>query len=241
MGAPKRSWANLGAACGARLELLTLCLGLVLCSCGGSQNSSQPPAPDFSLSLSPIFASAVIGNATSPISVSAVPQNFNGTINVTFQGLRQGVDITSGFSFSLKPGISLFFMFSVSVSAPVGEFPITLAANSGVLTHSVQLVLTTEPLVSVRTYQSGSLLLIESDSSPGIARVGLETTWGGSIVEVSLVGTNFVNRSDTGREVQAAQYDGNAQYDACAGCTGIFGWNPVQGGDKYSHGSPLLA
>lgn len=227
---------------GVRLELLTLCLGVFLGSCGGSQNSSQPPAPDFSLSLSAIFASAVIGNTTSPISVSALPQNgFNGTINVTLQGLPPGVDITSGSSFSLKPGISQSFMFSVSDSAPVGEFPITLAANSGALIHSIQLVLTTEPVVSIRTYQSGSLLLIESDSSPGIARVGLETTWGGSIVEVSLAGTNFVNRSDTGREVQAAQYDGNAQYDACAGCTGVFGWNPVQGGDKYSHGSPLLA
>jgi len=56
-----------------------------------------------------------------------------------------------------------------------------------------------------------------------------ETIWGGSIVEVSLNGTNFVNEHDTGREVQAAQYDGSAQYDNCAGCTGSFGWNPVQG------------
>src|SRR5258708_22336019 len=46
---------------------------------------------------------------------------------------------------------------------------------------------------------------------------------------------------DTGREVQAAQYDGNAQYDSCAGCTGAFGWNPVQGGDKYDQGSLVLA
>jgi len=60
-------------------------------------------------------------------------------------------------------------------------------------------------------------------------RIGLETAWGGSIVEVSLNGTNFVNAHDTGREVQPAFYDGNAQYDPCAGCTGVFGWDPVLG------------
>jgi Bacterial Ig domain len=95
--------------------------------------------------------------------------------------------------------------------------------------------------VSVRTYQSGSVLYLESDAGTGTARIGLETLWGGSIVEVSLNGTNFVNMHDTGREVQVAQYDGAAQYDNCAGCTGTFGWNPVQGGDKYDQGSPMLA
>jgi hypothetical protein len=63
---------------------------------------------------------------------------------------------------------------------------------------------------------------------------------GGSVVEVSLNGTNFVNEHDTGREVQAAEYDGGAQYDNCAGCTGTFGWNPVQGGDLWNDGSPVL-
>jgi len=45
----------------------------------------------------------------------------------------------------------------------------------------------------------------------------------------------------TYREVQAAEYDGSAQYDPCAGCSGTFGWNPVQCGDFYNHGSPVLS
>jgi hypothetical protein len=60
------------------------------------------------------------------------------------------------------------------------------------------------------------------------------------VVELSLNGEEFVNRSDPGREVQVAFYDGNAKYDLCAACTGVFGWNLVQGGDKYGHGSPVL-
>ena len=35
----------------------------------------------------------------------------------------------------------------------------------------------------------------------------MQTAWGGSIVEVSLNGENFVNAHDAGREVQLAQFD----------------------------------
>jgi len=90
------------------------------------------------------------------------------------------------------------------------------------------------------TSQQGSLLILQNQTSTDTIRIGLETAWGGSIVEVSLNGTNFVNAHDTGREVQPAFYDGNAHYDACAGCTGVFGWDPVLGGDKYDQGSPTL-
>src|SRR5713101_3958366 len=220
----------------------TLSALVVLASCGGDPKSPPPPGPDFSVSASPVSASAVIGNVTSAVTISVSPERgFNNSVDITLQGLPQGVDSTPSSSFSLAPGASQSVTFSVSASATVGVFPITVLATSGSLSHSALLTLTTEPIVSVRTFQSGSLLYIESGAGPDIALVGLETQWGGSIVEVSLNGTNVVNLHDTGREIQAAQFDGNAQYDACAGCTGAFGWDPVQGGDKYNHGSPVLA
>src|SRR5262249_13908708 len=61
------------------------------------------------------------------------------------------------------------------------------------------------------------------------ARVGLETMWGGSIVELSVNGTEYVNRHDTGREVQPAfrsSIDPN--------------WNPTLAGDGYDRGTPLI-
>jgi hypothetical protein len=36
-------------------------------------------------------------------------------------------------------------------------------------------------------------------------------------------------------------YDGNDVYDSCNGCTGVYGWNPVECCDTYRHGSPVLA
>jgi hypothetical protein len=75
----------------------------------------------------------------------------------------------------------------------------------------------------------------------GTVRVGIEPRCGGTIAEILLNGTNLVNNYDcTGRQIQVAQYDGNSSYDNCAGCTGDWGWNPVQGGDRYGLGSVVL-
>jgi Bacterial Ig domain len=223
-------------------SVLVIAFALSLFACGGGSQSPSPPVQDFSLSVSPVSASAVIGNITSNVTVSVTPKNgFNGSVNVTLQGLPSGVSAAPGSSFTLQSGGSQAVTFSVSSSSPVGLFPVTVTGTSGASSHTAQVVLTTEPMVTVKTYQSGSVVYLESDSGTDVSRVGMQTQWGGSIVEVSLNGTNFVNEHDTGREVQVAEYDGNAQYDGCGGCTGTFGWNPVQGGDKYDVGSPVLA
>src|ERR1700687_440519 len=83
-----------GSGCfAARSAMIFTCCCVLLASCGGNQSGPPPPpAPDFSLSVSSVSASAVVGNTTSVITVSATPQNgFNSTINVTLQGLPQGV------------------------------------------------------------------------------------------------------------------------------------------------------
>src|SRR3989449_11563522 len=90
------------------------------------------------------------------------------------------------------------------------------------------------PTTTIRTFESGSLVYLEADTGSETARVGLETQWGGTVVEVSLNGTNFVNQFDAGREVQVAFYGGNLKYDACAGCTGVFGWDPVQRSEEHT-------
>jgi hypothetical protein len=65
--------------------------------------------------------------------------------------------------------------------------------------------------------------------------VGLLTSWGGSITEVSLNGVNYVNANDPGREVQAELWDGNTPDLSMPGF-----WGPVQAGDHDYNGSPVL-
>jgi len=176
-----------------RLACTLLSLAVLAC-CGGNPvtPAPPPPGPDFSLSASPVSASAVLGNSTLAVTISVVPEHrFNNSVDFTLQGLPQGVEATAP-SFSLAPGTSQSVTFSVSPSAAVGMFSITVHATSGRLSHSASVTLNTEPIVSVRTFQSGSALNLESSAGGDVARVGMETTWGGSIVEVSLNGENFV-------------------------------------------------
>lgn len=75
----------------------------------------------------------------------------------------------------------------------------------------------------------------------GVVKVGIEPRCGGTIAEITISGTNLVNNYDcTGRQIQVAHYDGNSTYDSCAACTGTWGWNPVQGGDRHGYGSIVL-
>src|SRR2546428_3078195 len=94
-------------------------VSITLAACGGgNQQPPPPPMPDFSLTVSPSSASAVIGNTTSTVTVSVVPQNgFNGSVNVTLQGLPPGVNATPGSSFTLQTGVGRALLFSVTSSA----------------------------------------------------------------------------------------------------------------------------
>ena len=96
------------------------------------------------------------------------------------------------------------------------------------------------PTRSVRTFQVGKLLYLESTNGKDTIRVGLDTSWGGALVLLTYNGRDVVNRSDPGREVQIALWDGEQTYDPCSGCSGTFGWNPVQAGDRYHRGSMLV-
>ena len=96
---------------------------------------------------------------------------------------------------------------------------------------------------SVKSSVANGIVYLTSVSGGHTARIGLNTAWGGAIVEVSLDGVNYVNAHDSGREVQPALYDGAAPYTEfnCSPCIGTWGWDPVLGGDKYNHGSPVTA
>ncbi|UUX94134.1 Ig-like domain-containing protein [Aquabacterium sp. J223] len=91
------------------------------------------------------------------------------------------------------------------------------------------------------SYRAGDLLVLERNTDAGLARVAVDLTRGGMIVEAGVAGRNVVNADDTGRGVQFALYDGAGPYDNCAGCSGQWGWNPVQGGNRANVGSPVTS
>lgn len=222
---------------------------MVACGGGGTSTTSPPPSPpvapaDFSLSVASLFSSTSVslvqGSTSVPVTVSVVGlHGFNGSVSVSISGLPAGTSTNPVSPITVGANSSQTFAVTSAANTPAGDSKLTLHATSGSLAHDATIALSINP--TVQTSQSGTVLYLQSYSSGHTARIGLETAWGGSIVEVSLDGTNFVNAHDTGREVQAALYDGAAKYDSCSGCTGVFGWNPNLGGDRYDHGSPVLA
>jgi Bacterial Ig domain len=220
---------------------------IFLAGCGGGSSSPPPPpppAPDFSVSVTSLFSptsvNLVQGNTSVLLTLPIVGLNgFNGSVSISIAGLPAGTSTSPASPFTASANSSQTFTIASASTTPVGDSRLTLHATSGSLAHDATITLSINP--PAQTSQVGTVLYLQSYSSVHTARIGLETAWGGSIVEVSLDGTNFVNAHDTGREVQPALYDGAAQYDSCAGCTGVFGWNPVLGGDRYDHGSPVLS
>jgi Bacterial Ig domain len=209
------------------LPAALICLAAAFTGCG--QAGPPPLTGDFSASVSPDSASVVVGNSSPIILVSITPQNgFTGTVSISLQGVPEGVSVIPAASFSVDAGGSQSVTFVVTGSAPVGPSSITFLASSGRLSHRTQFSLTAEAMVS--TYQIGSLLYLESGTTTDTARMGLETNWGGTIVEASLNGTNFVNEHDTGREVQPSYRDGNNQ-----------NYNPTPGGDIFDQGTPIIS
>jgi len=214
--------------CGMVLTLLLCCVAS-LSGCGGGQQEPPPPIGDFAISVSPGTTSVIVGNTTPTVLISINPQNgFAGSVGVALLGLPKGVSAMPAASFSIDAGASETVTFAVADSAAVGPSTITIQGTSGTLSHNTTLSLTAE--ASVRTYQSGSMLYLESGTATDTARVGLDTDWGGSIVEVSLNGSNFVNRHDTGREVQPSYRDGDN-----------LNYNPTLAGDGIDQGTPTIA
>jgi hypothetical protein len=224
-----------------RLPVSSVSFVILVYACGSGGTSSAPPAPDFTLSDSG-SVSVTPGATTSPISVSVTAVNgFTGNVSVKVSGLPTGATTNPAFPLSVAPGKPQQFTVSVPPSIGAGDSTLSLTGTNGALIHSAPPVTLT--IEAVQTFESSGVYYLQAYSGGHTARIGLDAAKGGSIVEVSLDGTNFVNAHDTGREVQPAMYDGAATYSSfnCSPCIGTWGWNPVLGGDNYNRGSPILS
>jgi hypothetical protein len=110
-------------------------------------------------------------------------------------------------------------------------------ATSGSLSHSQRVALALNPSISpaITTADDGTLFVLQTQTVADTVRVGLLQAWGGAIVEVSLNGTDYVNNDDPGRQIQTSLWDANASYSP------LWGYNPIESGDHFFDGSPILA
>lgn len=189
---------------------------------------------DFTVSVSPAEIAATLGTTSPAFSISIAAQNgFAGDASITLWGLPGGVTSQPATPFTLAAGQSQMVTLSIAASSAVGISIVQVAATSGSLSHQGQVQLTVNP--TIKTYDTGTMLYLETDTSTETTRIGLLTAWGASITEVSLNGTNYVNHDDPGRQIQTSLWDANANYNTS------WGYNPIEAGDHFYQGSPVLA
>ena len=80
----------------------------------------------------------------------------------------------------------------------------------------------------------------------GIIRLGVDLNVGGAVTHLSELsnGENLINSSDWGRQIQMSFYSGPIPFEPngkkpMSYWKGL-GWNPIQSGDSYAHGSRVL-
>ena len=191
------------------------------------------PAQDFALSVSTPQVAATLGTMTPATSVSVTALNgFTGTVTLMLSGLPPGVTAQPAGPFVLADGQSQALTFSVPASSAIGIFPIQIAASGGAISHAASLGLTINPVIT--TSEDSSMIFLDARTSTDGARLGLLKAWGASITEVSLNGTNYVNHDDPGRQIQTSLWDANDTYGS------TWGYNPIEAGDHFFNGSPLL-
>ncbi|HEY1267088.1 MAG TPA: putative Ig domain-containing protein, partial [Candidatus Binatia bacterium] len=93
--------------------------------------------PDFNLSVAP---QAVSDRGLATLAV-APANGFSDFVNVAFEGLPGGMTAYPISPFSLPAGGSQLLFFSAS-STPIGNYPITVRATSGALSHTATVTIT---------------------------------------------------------------------------------------------------
>ncbi len=218
--------------------VVLLCISGGVLGCGSSSTPTPPPAADFNLSISPAQVTASLGTASPTVSVSIASLNgFSSSVTVTLSGLPAGLTTQPAGPFTIPAGGSQAFDFSVPLSSSVGVVSVQAAAASGSISHSGQISLTVNPEIApvITTSNDGTSFILQTQTATETVRVGLLQAWGAAITEVSLNGVNYVNNDDPGRQIQTSLWDANASYSP------NWGYNPIESGDHFFDGSPLLA
>ena len=182
--------------------------------------------------------SVISGNSTPNVSLSVAGVNgFAGTVSVTLSGLPAGATTQPTGPFTIAEGTTQSFVIDIPASAPAGISSVQATATSGSLSHSTQIAIAINPFATptVTTFDDGTSFVLQTQTATETVRVGLLQAWGAAITEVSLNGVDYVNNDDPGRQIQTSLWDENVNYSS------YWGYNPIESGDQFFQGSPVLA
>jgi IPT/TIG domain-containing protein len=133
---------------------------------GGSPPPPPTPAQDFSISVSSNAINLQQGTTSSALTVSVKGQNgFTASVQVSLSGLPKGVQTNPPGPFSLAVNSSAPVVLGAALTAPTGNFIVTVAGISGNLSHSTTLTLTLQAAVMV---SSSRTAYVRTDAIPSL-------------------------------------------------------------------------
>ena len=120
----------------------------------GTNASSPPPSPDFTITVNPSAVSQTVGTVGQPISVTVSAQNgFADTVNVNIQGLPAGAIISPQTPLAIPPSGSQQVTAFFPPTTTTGSNSVQFAATGGGLSHSATLNLTLNPVSGTAVLQ----------------------------------------------------------------------------------------
>ena len=135
-----------GQLCARGILCALLCAG---CGGGSTMQTPPPPQPDFALSFSPSSLSITQGTTGSGIQVTVQPVNgFTGAVQVTLNGLPEGVISYPSSPFNVQSGASTTLLLGVPATTAPGNTTITAQGVSASVSHSATLALTVQNTVA---------------------------------------------------------------------------------------------
>jgi uncharacterized membrane protein len=101
---------------------------------------NPPTTPDFSVTATPVSATAVAGNAAT-YTVTVTPSNgFTGKVTLSTSALQGGVSASFNPASVTGSGNSTLTLTTLTTT-PAGGYPVTITGTSGTLTHSTSVTL----------------------------------------------------------------------------------------------------
>ena len=159
----------------ALIILSALVLVAVVVSCGGGGSASTPPpatqTPDFSISVSTSSVSAQVGTTVGPVTVSVSSLNgFSGSVSVAVSGLPAGITSSPAFPLNINANGSVQVTFTIPANASTGNYPVTVQATSGSLSHNWPLTLTLTAAPTITSFAANPTT-IEAGTSSSLTAV----------------------------------------------------------------------
>lgn len=200
----------------------------LLAGCGGANSVPPPPPPPrvSSLAVVPQFIFVTVGG-TEQLTASAT--------------LSDGSMATPPSTCWSSSDAKIVSISPEGMASALTTGTATISCTDEGVTAST--TLTVQLAFSTSAFQSGTILYLENTVGADVLRLGMDTSFGGAIGQVSLNGSDVVAKASYGSHFfGVGLFDGDdTRYDNCGGCTLHYGWNPTECCDQYRHGSPVLA